>query len=308
MGPYIYIYYITRDLHPLENNHFFSITVTPLWLFSHVFWGARVRCCSDDPVHGVMMMKVVVSTFWRFWAAKWCFQLEFENFWYQKRKILKIFAAFLPQILNERHFALFYYSSKNFIWHYLRWIFIHWTRVKPAFRRWQRPTTKETNTKSVEKKQLPWTNPWKVLQKHCDWEVFWLSSLIKEIEIETSSHNKTDCFELAKSGFSGRISRFVVRKTTCNRWGVVYMSYHIVDQQIIVSGTAFYVQHGCFLQLESKNRIATGRGTNIDIKDSDGSSRIPWRFCDNGVFFFAHLLNRSQVAFTSTAAQEGFTS
>lgn len=208
-------------------------------------------------------------------------------------------------------FCSFYYSSKNFIWHYLRWIFIHWTRVKPAFRRWQRPTTKETNTKSVEKKQLPWTNPWKVLQKHCDWEVFWLSSLIKEIELEKSSHNKTDCFELAKSGFSGRISRFVVRKTTCNRWGVVYMSYHIVDQQIIVSGTAFYVQHGCFLQLESKSLIATGHGTNIDIKDSDGSSRIPWSFCDNGIqwgIFFAHLLNRSQVAFTSTAAQEGFTS
>ena len=34
-----------------------------------------------------MMMKVVVSTFWRFWAAKWCFQLEFENFWCQKRMI-----------------------------------------------------------------------------------------------------------------------------------------------------------------------------------------------------------------------------
>ena len=182
-------------------------------------------------------------------------------------------------------------------------------------------THREGNTckLSLKKKQLPWTNPWKVLQSQK--KIFAKNQTLRLGSFLTFKFGERDWNVNIPPSQKQNISS--LRRVTKCLASVLFEKDNLQSLRCGVhvlphcGPTNHRLRHGANLKPWSQwvglPRLPVFWHEDIDIRKKIakmwwiiGSSFIPWRFIT--MLHFHGSFGSSQVAFTSTTAQEGFTS
>ena len=249
----------------------------------------RLSCpwCDDDESRGVYFLKILSSKV-VFSIGVWKLLIS------EKEDSMKISVVVLAQIKLERHFALFTIqvrTSSDIISSECLSIGLvssqHFAGGKDPPRRkqiqnlWKKTAAMNKSMESSpETLRLGSFLTFKFDQRDWNWNILpQQNRLFWACEERFQRENLKVCCEFVGLRRSARERSPAIAEVWCTCLTTLWTNKSSSQARHSMCNM------GCFLQLESKSLIATGRGTNIDIKDSDGSSLIPWRFCYNGHFF-----------------------